>query len=341
MHRTGWIKDLSREVGTVRENADVKYGVLKSSALNLGDEIQSVVVRQFLPRVDVYLDGCYLKHVKSDQKVRLVIHGCFNFRAENWPPSSAVEPLITSLHIGEYAREKYTSEESIRYLKRYEPIGCRDYATLHLLQNEGVQVYFSGCVSFMLRKNEEARTGEVILADLDREASQYLPTRIRNEASYLYHGEGLPIEGIASRLYRQSPRLHKAIKATKGHLLLGRVQQEIVKRKETDTSRECRFQAAEELLERYAKASLVVTSRLHAALPCLAFGTPVIFVHKDFSGPRFFGLRDYLNAYSVEGFKREAGKIDFESPAPNPRSIDDLRNSLTQTCKEFVARGNR
>lgn len=38
-----------------------------------------------------------------------------------------------------------------------------------------------------------------------------------------------------------------------------------------------------ETLERYQKASLVVTTRLHAALACLAFGTPVVFVASELS----------------------------------------------------------
>lgn len=38
-----------------------------------------------------------------------------------------------------------------------------------------------------------------------------------------------------------------------------------------------------EMLERYQRASLVVTTRLHAALACLAFGTPVAFVASELS----------------------------------------------------------
>lgn len=36
-----------------------------------------------------------------------------------------------------------------------------------------------------------------------------------------------------------------------------------------------------QLLELYRRASLVITSRLHAALPCIAFGTPVMFICPD------------------------------------------------------------
>ncbi len=39
-----------------------------------------------------------------------------------------------------------------------------------------------------------------------------------------------------------------------------------------------RYAIANDLLFRYAKAQLVVTSRLHAMLPCVAMGTPVVFI---------------------------------------------------------------
>ena len=38
------------------------------------------------------------------------------------------------------------------------------------------------------------------------------------------------------------------------------------------------MQCADELLKKYAKAEMVVTSRIHCALPCTGMGTPVIYV---------------------------------------------------------------
>ena len=38
-----------------------------------------------------------------------------------------------------------------------------------------------------------------------------------------------------------------------------------------------RFNIAKKLLDKYSKAKLVITSRLHGALPCLALNTPFIF----------------------------------------------------------------
>jgi hypothetical protein len=44
-----------------------------------------------------------------------------------------------------------------------------------------------------------------------------------------------------------------------------------------------------EFLELYRRAALVITSRLHVALPCIAFGTPVIFTCPDSRSARCDG----------------------------------------------------
>lgn len=54
---------------------------------------------------------------------------------------------------------------------------------------------------------------------------------------------------------------------------------------------------AQNLLEEYAdRAKLVITSRMHAAIPCYAVGIPVIFVHEEYSY-RFSWLEDMLHVY--------------------------------------------
>lgn len=64
---------------------------------------------------------------------------------------------------------------------------------------------------------------------------------------------------------------------------------------------------AEYLLEEYAEsAELVITSRLHAAVPCYAAGIPVVFIHTEYSY-RFSWLEEILHVYLPE----EWGRIDW------------------------------
>lgn len=57
-----------------------------------------------------------------------------------------------------------------------------------------------------------------------------------------------------------------------------------------------RFELAKALLQRYANAKLVITSRIHAALPCLGLGTPVILIC-PYDRKRFDGIAELLNYF--------------------------------------------
>lgn len=70
---------------------------------------------------------------------------------------------------------------------------------------------------------------------------------------------------------------------------------------------------AKELLKRYAvSAKLVITSRLHAAVPCAAMGIPVIFAKKDFPG-RYTWCDRFIPVYDQSQY----GQIDW-----NPKPVD-------------------
>lgn len=64
------------------------------------------------------------------------------FIAPEW-----ITPIYISVHI---SKSEILSEEVIEYLKKNEPIGCRDNSTKILLQNNGVNAYFSGCLTMTL-----------------------------------------------------------------------------------------------------------------------------------------------------------------------------------------------
>jgi exopolysaccharide biosynthesis predicted pyruvyltransferase EpsI len=54
-----------------------------------------------------------------------------------------------------------------------------------------------------------------------------------------------------------------------------------------------RMEAAHGYLHLYATAKLVITARIHAALPCIAFRTPVIYVHGN--GPLDGRISDFMD----------------------------------------------
>ena len=74
---------------------------------------------------------------------------------------------------------EHLDDAYIAYLKRFAPIGCRDIATRDLLMNQGIDAFFSGCVTTTLALAGEAETsGDEILdgdANIKEKATKFTP----------------------------------------------------------------------------------------------------------------------------------------------------------------------
>jgi len=71
---------------------------------------------------------------------------------------------------------------------------------------------------------------------------------------------------------------------------------------------------ARRLLSLYAHATCVVTTRLHCALPCLALGTPVLFLPAAPDSYRFAGLAELLHNCGVQDYLSGHVSYDVDNP---------------------------
>lgn len=304
-----------------------KYALLKYKGVNIGDEIQSIAAKQFLPRIDISIYREGLNRVESKQKIKMIMNGWFTPKPDKWPPSPSIEPLFISFHISEKHSVDLTSDKSIQYFKQHEPIGCRDYYTRDLLRSKGVDTYFSGCLTLTLKRSIKERSDEVLLVDLNKKIMESLPPKLLNNAILLSHSTRSPyIKNLYNFLIKKNEFICRLIRGSRIKLALDKV-------KKNDSKK---TKMAEQLLDRYARAKLVVTSRLHCALPCLAFNTPVIFIHENLKDPRFRGLLKYLRGYSPNEFKKKVHEIEWDNLRSNPKSIEAIRNNLIKTCEKFI-----
>ena len=65
----------------------------------------------------------------------------------DFPYHAAIRPIFISFHC---ERPAMLTEPAIDYLRRYGPVGCRDWSTVHLLLSVGVPAFFSGCITSTL-----------------------------------------------------------------------------------------------------------------------------------------------------------------------------------------------
>ena len=282
-----------------------RYALLSYSTDNLGDEIQSIAARSFLPKFHALVDRDHLAKAPLTTPHKIILNGWYSHRPENWPPSRFLDPFITSFHVsGEIAREnvqrrpfadRVKEQDSIDYLNAHGPIGVRDYSTGAYLRQLGVPSYFSGCLTLTLSpKGVGDRLPYVCVNDLDNDVAAYVQQRC-----------GLRI-----------------IKTTHTNASV------------TDPAK--RFELANDLLSLYASATFVVTSRLHCALPCLALGTPVLFCPVAKDTYRFSGLFALLRHTTRQDLLGNRAPFDLGAPSPNPDTYRNLRDNLIERCNSFI-----
>lgn len=177
------------------------------------------------------------------------MHPLFGLR-HDFPPHPNLRPILVSFHCNK--RELLTAE-AIDYLRRYGPVGCRDWTTVDLLLSVDVPAFFSGCLTTTVDTLfPQAGSGQ-------REQ--------RDATVYVDMPDGSVPAG-AERVAHSDPQV-------KERTLGGNLRR------------------AADLLDDYrARFSRMVTSRLHSYLPARSLGLDVRFLPKNRADVRFGGLID-------------------------------------------------
>ena len=92
---------------------------------------------------------------------------------------------------------------------------------------------------------------------------------------------------------------------------------------------------AKQKLASYGLAELVVTSRLHCALPCIALGTPVVFINDDPNDIRFSGYQKLLTIHNKSSIR----SINWDNVQPVDRDlVDEIAEQHMSVYRERLNR---
>jgi len=322
-----------------------KYGLLtyieQNHFFNIGDYIQSLAAKQFLPQVDEYINREKLNSYDKG-KTKLIMNGWFTHNTQRWTPSGDIVPLFVALHLNTLSASAMLNEKGVDYLKKREPIGCRDEYTVETLKKKGIDAYFTGCLTLTLdsyKVDDSERGNDIYIVD----------------PLYTY-----PLKKV---ILSSPKRFARAI--IKGEIFkLGEIKKHLQQFIDNDVlnnacyteqficskpgySDDDKFAMAERLLHKYARAKLVITSRIHCALPCLAMGTPVIFINgfdNIIDSCRFDGILELFNYINVDS-KTGAysanfslnGKITKDIKIKNLEKHLPLAEALKEKCNRFIS----
>ena len=201
---------------------------------------------------------------------------------------------------------------SLEYLKAQEPVGARDTMTLQRLLERNVASYFSACLTLTwdpnIRLLSPQPRSQVVVIDTVSYSRKTLANLVPAEIMKSYISYSVNLGFVDNQGIHSRPTFHHPFQFAYGNLL------------------------------QIAAAKLVITSRIHVALPCVALGTPVIFTLIDGAtdsglpgggGGRVDGLSQLFHlAYrnTKDNSWRFQPDFDWENPHPNPSS--DLRQRL-------------
>lgn len=275
---------------------------------NLGDCMQTLGVENVYHKAGI-TDLAFVNRddIKEYQgaPVKLVMQSWFGDYAGVFPLpwSDKITPVFIGFHLNTInnTRERFVREKIHEKMKPYEPIGCRDRSTRDFLKSLGVDAYFSGCMTLTFDKREiEPKNGKIFLVDPDRRVLKRLPENIKKECdtsiTHFYYWNEYPVTEKGAKEFEQYART---------------------------------------VLNRYkTEARLVITSKIHVAMPCVAMGIPVIFITTEPNNVRFDVLRGILPVYG----HRDMKYIDWN---PKPVNIDTLKEKIIANAIAQITGKNR
>ena len=297
----------------------MKFGlVMHDKTHNLGDDIQSYAIAQFMPRIDYFMDREHLNEFQSEnnEPVAAIFAAWWMWQKWNWPPADCIIPLFVSMHINNYGIDNRSSPITTEWIEKgpgreyfeaYGPVGVRDLPSLEFLTNNGIPTYFSGCITLTLPKQRETPDKDqyIVIADL-------------NDTLKAKVYEWLADCDLEIREVTHNTDKHNA-----------------------ELSFEERYKNAEDLLTLYQNAKFVVTRRLHVTLPCLAMGVPVVsIVDMDHPGniTRWKPYSEWTNYMLTDKQVKSKGiPFDWREFPENKNLHLETRNALIEKIQSFVS----
>lgn len=117
--------------------------------------------------------------------------------------SDKIEPVFIAFTVAKWFLEK----EEVAYLKRYEPIGCRDEHTYQLLCKYEIDAYLNGCLTITLPQRQiTPNQNKIYCIDIPEKLKDKLPIKVRENAIFLSNIVDGPLDNatrFASHRYQE------------------------------------------------------------------------------------------------------------------------------------------
>jgi hypothetical protein len=308
-----------------------------------------------LPEFDTYINREQLNEYNGEN-VKLIMNGWFLHKIKNWPPSNKINPLFLSFHLNSDAYEILDNPIALEYFKKNEPIGCRDLVTTGILLEKGIRAYFSGCLTLTLGEKYKTNKKNNIIYFVDPyfEYKKDLKSILKYTQILIFNYR--KINTICLKFFKSNNLKNLLIISAFYIQYIKKFESKVLVNAEYIThmlsdnkfrSEIDKFEHAKMIINKYASAKFVITSKIHCALPCLGLETPVIYIDNVNKGKssacRLDGLIQLFNTINYENgelkkfcFDFNSDRIGFDNIVFNKKEYLKYKENLISKCKDFL-----
>ena len=292
----------------VEAEALSQTGYVMPKSTNIGDAFQAIAAKRFLPKDSIAIDRDLIHQFNCPRPVKAVVSGWLMHTKEGsyWERRDVAMPqkswppssIIDPLLISIHITGSFIEQA-------FSPEGVqyfKDHGPV------GARDYFT--LNELQQRGIPSYFSGCLTLTLKNTA------KLRNNIIYLVDIDDACVQYIKART--TSP----VVVLTHGASIMS-------------TNQTLKY--AEDLLNKYQKAKCVVTARLHAAMPCLAYETPLLFIGTP-SGPRFDGLVEHTRNCTADDLLLGNIDYDFDNPPPNPNTHLAITENLIQIMTEWRER---
>ena len=271
--------------------ANIEYKT-RSNRLTIGDDMQLIAIQELYHQMGIADEDI----VRIDYGDLATYSGEYAVLPISFPllaytPEGKVtcfSERIIPVFLGTCILDPRLCDDDVAYLRRFAPVGCRDLYTLENLRSQGIPAYLGGCMTLTLPKRAEAGSGDRVIC-ID------VPERLRGIIPAELREKA---EFLSHTFYRDE---------------LDCEPEEMMRRR----------------YEHYINdGKLIITTRLHAALPCFAAGLPVVFFKDEYSY-RFAGVDAVVPFYSADRY----GEIDWN---PDPVDLEGYKKAVMDVARQRI-----
>ena len=282
----------------------MKYANIKMTRqgrITVGDDVQILAIENLYRHMGIPYDEVVRIPLSSLADydgpyailpISFPLYGFYGKR-DDTPCITCFSKRIIPVFLGVSTLTNCYNEYDVEYFKRFEPIGCRDQWTLDAMRAHGIKAYLNGCMTVTL-------------------------PRVRNG----------------------SDNRHKVFCIDVPDSFIPYIPENILKDCEfvnhvfmTSEFEGASEEQARRVYQRYIdEARLIITTRMHGALPCLASGIPVILAKEVYS-MRFPMIEKLTHIYQAH---------EFDSIDWNPKAADFevLKTSILNLASRRLTEAN-